>query len=221
MKKLIIPAAIILLVLSCGDSDPLGSSSSNDAEFYPLTIGNLWTYGRLGTITENGVITGTLTGSYTLEITGTETHSEGFDVFVQEHSITDTLIFGGPVILIDTTYSNYIRITDTGILGYPHLTDTDSSYTVPFPILDGAVWAFSEEPPMTGTILSMNVSATVSAGTFENCVEMQLTWISGGNTVSNTTDMARNVGKVRNVFVQSAGNMVTTINEDLESYTVD
>ena len=74
---------------------------------------------------------------------------------------------------------------------------------------------------MTGTILSTSMSVTVSAGTFDNCVEMQLTWVQGANTVSNTTDFARNVGKVRNVFVQSAGNMLTTITEDLESYTVN
>ena len=74
---------------------------------------------------------------------------------------------------------------------------------------------------MTATVLSTSANVTVSAGTFENCIEIQLTWIQGGNTVSNTTDSARNVGQVRNVFVQSAGNMVTTITQELESYSVN
>ena len=219
MKRLFIPAVIIILVLSCG-TDPTGSSPSTDAEFYPLTVGNQWVYGRIGTIMDGGALTGTITGSCTLEITGTETHSEGFDVFVQENEVTDTLVMGSMVMIIDTTFTDYLRITDSGLFGYPHLTDTDSSYTVPFPIVNGAVWNFSEEPPMTGTILSTTVDVTVSAGTFEDCVEMQLTWIQGGNTVSNTMDSARNVGKVRNVFIQSAGATVTTITEELESYTV-
>ncbi len=220
MKKLTISTAFILLILSCGTSDPTGSTPSSDAEFYPMTVGNQWVYGRTGTMIDGVALTGTITGSCTLEITGTETHSEGFDVFVQENAVTDTLVMGSLVMITDTTYTDYIRITDTGLYGYPHLTDTDSSYTIPFPIVNGAVWDFSEEPPMTGTILSTSVDVTVGAGTFEDCIEFQLTWIQGGNTVSNTTDSARNVGKVRNVFIQSAGTMVITITEELESYTV-
>ncbi|MEN8207770.1 MAG: hypothetical protein ABFR50_00815 [Candidatus Fermentibacteria bacterium] len=221
MKRLITTAAFILLVLSCGtSSDPIGPSPSTDAEFYPMTVGNQWVYSRIGTIMDGDSLTGTLTGSCTLEITGTETHSEGFDVFVQENAVTDTLVMGSMVMIIDTTYTDYLRITDTGLLGYPHLTDTDSSFTVPFPIVSGAVWNFSEEPPMTGTVLSTSVNVTVSAGTFEDCIEIQLTWIQGGNTVSNTMDSARNVGKVRNVFIQSTGAMITTITEELQSYSV-
>ncbi len=221
MKKLLIPAAFILLVLSCGtSSDPIGPSPSPDAEFYPLTVGNQWVYGRIGMIMDGDSLTGTLTGSCTLEITGTATHSEGFDVFVQENAVTDTLVLGSMVMIVDTIYTDYLRITDSGLFGYPHLTDTDSSYTVPFPIVNGAVWSFSEEPPMTGTVLSTSENVTVSAGTFEDCIEIQLTWIQGGNTVSNTMDSARNVGKVRNVFVQSTGAVITTITEELESYTV-
>ena len=220
MKNLIIAAVFILTVLSCGTSDPIGPSPSGDAEFYPMTVGNQWVYGRTGTVMDGGTLIGTRTGSCTLEITGTETHSEGFDVFVQENEVTDTLVMGSTVTIIDSTYTSYLRVTDDGLFGYPHLTDTDSSFIVPFPILNGAVWNFSEEPPMTGTILSTSVDVTVSAGTFENCIEMQLIWIQGGNTVSNTTDSARNVGKVRNVFVQSVGAVVTTITENLESYTV-
>ncbi|MCK5117249.1 MAG: hypothetical protein KAR44_11660, partial [Candidatus Aegiribacteria sp.] len=171
MKKLIIPAAFILLLLSCGTSNPIGPSPSSDAEFYPLSVGNQWVYGRIGIIMDGGALTGTITGSCTLEITGTATHSEGFDVFVQENEVTDTLVMGSQVMIIDTTYTDYLRITDSGLFGYPHLTDTDSSYTVPFPIVNGAVWDFSEEPPMTGMILSTNVDVTVSAGTFEDCIE--------------------------------------------------
>jgi hypothetical protein len=220
MKRLLISTAFILLVLSCGTSDPTGSTPSTDAEFYPLTVGNQWVYDRIGMIMDGDSLTGTLTGSCTLKITGTATHSEGFDVFVQENEVTDTLVMGSMIMIVDTTYISYLRVTDTGLFGYPHLTDTDSSFIIPFPIINGAVWNFSEEPPMTGTILSTNVDVTVGAGTFENCMELQLTWISGGNTVSNTTDSARNVGKVRNVFIQSVGAMVTTITDKLESYTV-
>ena len=220
MKKLIIPAALILLILSCGTSDPTGSTPSTDAEFFPLTVGNQWVYGRIGLIMDGDSLAGTLTGTSTLEITGTETHSEGFDVFVQENEVIDTLVMGSMVMIIDTTYTSYLRVTNSGLFGYPHLTDTDSSFTIPFPIVNGAVWSFSEEPPMTGTILSTSVDVTVSAGTFEDCMELQLTWISGGNTVSNTTDSAKNVGKVRNVFVQSTDAVITTITEELESYTV-
>lgn len=218
MKKLLLASAFILLILSCGN-DPIGPSSS-DAEFFPLTVGDQWVYGRTGVFMDGDSLTGALTGSSTLQITGTETHSEGFEVFVQESVVVDTLVMGSQVMIINTTNTDYLRVTESGMFGYPHLTDTDSSYTFPFPIVLGAVWVFSEDQSMTGTVLSTTADVTVSAGTFEDCLEFQFAWVNEGVTSSFIMDHARNVGKVRDVYVQTEGTKVFTITEDLESYSV-
>jgi hypothetical protein len=74
---------------------------------------------------------------------------------------------------------------------------------------------------MTGEILSLTETVNVPAGTFENCLEMRLTWVEAGNTVENVTDFAPNVGRVRNVFTQSYGSGVTTVTSVLMSYSLN
>ena len=102
------------------------------------------------------------------------------------------------------------------------LAGSDSVGFVPFPLEVGATWQFSDEPPMTGEILSLSETVTVPAGTFENCLEMKLTWVDpSGGTLINVTNFAPNVGRVRNVFTLSYGTMVTTVTSVLMSYSVN
>ncbi len=223
MKKLI--AAVIFLVVvtvfSCSSDDPAGSSTGDDSEYYPLSVGNVWVYGRSGSIAAGGVQIGTISGEIEVEITGTATHSEGFDVFIQEHSISDTTVIYSQTFITDSTFTEYMRTTDSGLFGYPHLTDTDSSFTVPFPLQEGATWTFSEEPPTTGEILSMSVVVAVMAGSFDECMEMRTVWNDSGMILTNTTDFAKNVGDVRNVFVLTADTMTTTVTNSLETYSLN
>jgi len=215
---------IILSIIACGDSDdPIGPSPGNDSEFYPLAVGNTWLYDCSGTINAGGIEVGTITGKTETEITGIETHSEGFDVYVQENTVTDTTVISGQTFITDSTFTDYIRITDSGFYGYPHLTDTDSSYMVPFPLESGSNWVFADEPPTTGEILTMSASVLTIAGYFENCMEMRTIWtdstISG--IVMNTSDFARNVGRVKNVLSITAGTATTTYVHELETYSLN
>jgi hypothetical protein len=212
----------LMVVLSCGDnSDPVGPTQNNDSEYYPLAIGNQWIYSRSGSIAAAGLQVGTVSGVAEIEITGTATHSEGFEVYVQENSITDTTVLYSQTYITDSTFTEYLRVTDSGLFGYPHLTDTDSSYTVPFPIQQGATWVFSDAPLTTGEILSLTESVTVPAGNFNDCMEMRLIWSDSGSTVTNTADFARNVGDIRNVFQLVYGALTTTVTNSLETYTVN
>lgn len=220
----ILSTALILTAFACGgSSDPVGPTPGNDSEFYPLAVGNTWTYDCSGTVSVSGVQMGTISGKTEVDITGTETHSGGFDVFVQVNTVCDTTEMGGQTFFTDSTFTEYIRITDSGLFGYRHLADTDSSFTVPFPLKNGATWTFSEEPPTTGEILSMSATVTVSAGTFENCMEMQMVWTDSttGGIVSNTADFARNVGRVRNVTTITEGTMLITNTNSLVTYSLN
>ncbi len=220
MKKIysVVIFLVAVTVSSCGSSDPIGPSSGGDSEYYPLSVGNVWMYDRSGSIASGGVQVGTVSGEIKLEITGTATHSEGFDVYVQEYSISDTTVINSQTFISDSTYTEYMRITDDGMYGYSNLTDTDSSFTVPFPLQAGATWTFSEEPPTTGEILSMSVAVTVMAGSFDNCMEMRTVWTDSGMVLTNTADFAKNVGNVRNEFVLTTATMIMTITNSLETY---
>jgi len=212
--------AVIMAAFSCGDGGPSGPTSGDDHEFYPLSVGNTWYYDRNGSISLNDVQIGTVSGEATIEISDTATHSEGFEVYVQDVQVSDTVTVYGQSTYMDSTFTEYLRLTDSGLYGYRHLTDTDSSFTVPFPLQAGNIWTFQQEPPTTGEILSVSESVTVPAGTFTECVEMQLIWIDSAMTVSNTADLARNVGEVRNEFVNTVGTYVTSITNSLVDYTL-
>ncbi len=220
----ILSTALILTAFACGGSNnPAGPTPGNDSEFYPLAVGNIWMYDCSGTISLSGVQMGTISGITEVEITGTETHSEGFDVFVQVNAVCDTTEMYGQTFVTDSTFTEYIRITDAGLYGYSNLTNTDSSFTVPFPLQDGATWTFAEEPPTTGEILSMSANVTVGAGSFENCMEMQTVWTDStmGGIVSNTADFARNVGRVSNVTTITEGTMLITYTNNLVTYSLN
>ncbi len=205
-------ALLLILVAACGD-DPFDPAQGDDSRFYPLAVGNIWNYSRIGTYNVDS-LSYTVTGASTVRITGTAEHSGGFQVFVEETMVADTI---QGLMVITNTDTSYIRVTDDGFFGYPELDSTDSSWTVPFPLVAGMIWPFSTEPSMTGEILSMTEDVTVPAGSYEDCAEMRTTWIEGGNVV-NTTDYAPNVGMVRNIYTQGAGQYNTSVTSRLTSF---
>lgn len=223
MKTLFITLSGLMLVFGCGDSgSPSGpEQGGGDAAYYPLAVGNQWVYDRSGQMTIAGIQMATINGMNVTDITGTVTHELGFDVYVQENAIDDTTEFVGETLIVDSTFTTYMRITDQGFYSYVSLFGSDSVGFVPFPLQVGATWQFSDDPPMTAEILSLTETVTVPAGTFENCLELRTTWIESGNTLENTTDFAPNVGRVRNVYVQSYETLVTTVTSDLMSYSVE
>lgn len=200
------------LFLACGD-DPFNPGQNDDSRYYPLAVGNTWSYTRFGTYNIDS-LSYTVVGSSTVSITGTAEHSGGFQVFVEETMVSDTI---QGLMVVESTDTSYIRVTDGGFFGYPDLSSADSSWTVPFPIIAGMVWAFRTEPAVTGEILSLTAEVSVPAGNFQDCLEMRTTWIEGGNVV-NTSDFAPDVGMVRNVYSQGAGGYTTEVTSRLSSY---
>lgn len=211
-------AAALVLAASCGDDDGgtgPGESGAGDSVYYPLAVGNTWEYDRSGTYNVDSVEYG-ISGEATVEITGTATHSQGWGVFVEVSTVSDTISGFSTNSAVCTVY---VWQDEDGMHGCPHLTDTDSCWTVPFPLVAGNTWTYATQPPTTGEVLSMDVDVTVPAGSFEECAEMRTMCLEQGN-YSNTTDYAENVGMVRNVFTQEAGVYNTTVDMTLESYQV-
>lgn len=213
---------ILVFIIGCGDNDtPAGPQSGTDSAYYPLAVGNQWVYNRSGSISVAGISLSTISGENVSDITGQISHGDGFQVYVQEYDMSDTIETAGQEVFLDSTFTTYMNITDAGVYSYVSLAGSDSVGFVPFPLQVGATWQFSEEPPMTGEILSLTETVNVPAGTFENCLEMRLIWVESGNTVENVTDFAPNVGRVRNVYTQSYGSMVTTVTSVLMSYSLN
>lgn len=221
MRKFLAFSALFL-IFGCGDSDsPSGpEQGGGDAAYYPLAVGNQWIYDRAGQMTISGVQMATVNGMNITDITGTITHELGFDVYVQETHMTDTTEFVGETLITDSTFTTYMRITDQGLYSYVNLFGADSAGFVPFPLEVGATWQFSDDPPMTAEILSMTETVNVPAGSFQNCLEVRMTWVEDGNTVQNDTYFAPNVGRVKNVYTQSYQTLVTTVTAELLSYSV-
>ena len=223
MKRFLCIASGLLLVFACGDGDsPSGpGQGGGDAAYYPLSVGNQWVYDRSGQMTAAGIPVAAISGMNVTDITGTVTHELGFDVYVQENAIDDTTVIYQDTLFIDSTFTTYMRITDEGFYSYVNLAGADSAGFVPFPLVVGATWQFSDDPPMTAEILSLSETVTVPAGSFENCLELRTTWIESGNTLENVTDFAPNVGRVRNVYTQSFEALVTTVTSELLSYSIE
>ncbi len=200
------------LFLACGD-DPFNPGQNDDSLFYPLAVGNTWSYARFGTYNIDS-LSYTIAGTSTVNITGTAEHSGGFQVFVEETMVSDTI---QGLMIVETADTIYVRVTSAGFFGYPGLSSTDSCRTVPFPLIAGMVWAFQTEPAVTGEILSLTADVSVPAGNFSDCMEMRTTWIEGGNVV-NTADFAPGVGMVRNVYSQGAGQYTTEVTSRLSSW---
>ncbi len=220
MKNAIILFAALLLVLITGCGDNVSAPVENDEEFYPLSVGNQWNYQRNGTIELSGVEIGTKTGASVTEITGTATHSENFEVFIQTTSTSDTTVMYSQTTYTEFLDTLYVRVTGEGFNAYQHLDDTDSMFVVPFPLLEGSTWQFCQAPSITAEIFSMNMDVTVPAGSFANCMEMQTTMPAGFGIVTTVADFARNVGRLNDVCTISVNNIITTVSEELISYTV-
>lgn len=206
--------SVFVLLISCGDSGgPFDPGQGNDARFFPLAVGNTWEYTRYGTYNiENKSYT--VTGASVVSIIGIAAHSGGFDVFIEESAVNDTIM---GLMIQSTVDTCYIRLASNGFHGYPSLASTDSSWVVPFPLIAGMVWPFSTNPPMTGELLSMDETVTVPAGTFQNCFEMRTLWIEGGNLTSNSS-FAPNVGLVKNVYSQGVEQISVNITSRLSDY---
>lgn len=221
MKKIFLLFAAFTLVLATGCGDDASGPDESDEDFYPLSVGNQWNYDRNGTIKISGASVGTITGASVTEITGTDTHTENFDVFVQVTSTSDTTVMYGQTTYADFLDTLFVRVTTEGFFAYQHLDDTDSMFVVPFPLYEGSTWQFCQAPPITAEILSMDVDVTVPAGSFESCMEMQTTMLAGLDIVTTAADFARNVGRLNDVCTITADIILTTVTEELISFTVN
>lgn len=171
MKKLLMLAGVMLLVIGCGDG--------GGSEYYPLTVGSTWDYRAIVTMTMYlpDTVTTVDTTTVSTEITEETTLDNGTEV-VEQMTITDM----GTI--VDTSYS-YLRDTGDELLMYSDKADTTADTAAVYPLEAGKTWIMEGD---TVEVIGEE-SVTVPAGT----------WTCWHLTYGDDMDMylAANVGLVR------------------------
>jgi hypothetical protein len=191
--KLLLVMLASLIVVACGGGG--GSSGSNAGAtvttgtaaqyFTKKTVGNTWTLFGSGTTTVTGQPT--ITNTYQ-EVTTTTASTGG----VVTYAITDSSngVPSPSRVLIE-------QIDATGAL-----TSTDSTTTyleLPATFTVGTSWVSTPADPATGQsattdkIVAFNVTHTVPAGTFTDCLQINETWTrtNAGVTTTHTSTAYR------------------------------
>ena len=174
MKKFIPVACILFLVFACGD-DSSGPAGSN-RNYLPIAVGNYWNFDIEG----DGLLNSfeiTVGGDASFEVTGTEIHDSGFDVYELDSEMEMIIYLTG--VPIDTTTevtTQYLHVTDDEINRYESLSDTTAYLCYELPIETGNVWyPGSDDPTGRFEVLSLTASAIVPFGNYSNCAEIEYT----------------------------------------------
>ncbi|MGB9720643.1 MAG: hypothetical protein ACPL28_04070 [bacterium] len=148
MKKLIVLAPVILFLISCG---------GGEKDYWPLTVGNVWNYQMIATITAPDT---TFADSSTMkwEVTGETTldnNTAVFEVVNSGEGYADT---------------SYYQKTDNYLFIYEAKADDVPDTVLALPIEEGGTWTVHKDSLYTETMRVMSKeTVTVPAGTYDDC----------------------------------------------------
>ena len=179
MKTVIFPLIILLIsvLISCGNSSTGPSGPTGAGQYYPLTIGNTWDLQLNGTFTSDSLPLEEISGEISWIITDDTTHSEDFLLFNwQETSIMEISISGQTIFTDTLIFVNYVTEVDSVIRAYNSPSASIYRIWMKYPIAVGDWWYSDPEfPSRIMTVLSVDTSITVPAGSFNECVYIQQT----------------------------------------------
>jgi hypothetical protein len=204
---LVLITGAILLLSGCSKDDSTGGgifgppqNGGTAGDYYPLKIGDTWTYQWTAWTTAAD----TATGTYTVSLVDTATAFNSYLAY--QYQVTGGT--GGWFVIMH------------GQLRLYGGTNTPTDSTVYYlwlaePIQVGTSW-YIHQPVQTDTsqfqIAAINASATVPAGTFSNCVQINL-------AAAETDWFAPSVGWVKSTYTWNGG---TNHEEDiLTSYHLE
>ncbi len=179
MKTLIfmLITILILVMISCGNSSTGPSGSTGGEQYYPLTTGNTWDLQLSGTFTFDSLPLQEISGEISWIITGDTTHSEGFQLFNWQETSIREISIGGQTISTDTLiFVNYVAEVDSVIRAYHSPSSSIYRIWMKYPLAIGDWWYSDPDfPSRIMTVLSVDTSITVPAGSFNECVYIQQT----------------------------------------------
>jgi hypothetical protein len=219
MKRL--PIAAVLILMACGDLDH-GPSGPGSNDYYPFEVGNSWTFTRFGTGTTHGQPY-TLTGSRTVLVRRSLTHSSGFPLVEVRTFGSDTTVVDTTVTVVDIDETEYISETEEAITAYADSAAPEALWTIPIPLYVGNTWQYSTGPqPVSGKVISLNASITVPAGFFGNLMILEMTWSDSLSTGTMDMYFAPGVGLVADELTVEDDSLGVTdqVSSQLSEYTV-
>ena len=180
MKTAIFPLIILLIsvLISCGNGSTGPSGPIGAVQFYPLTIGNTWDLQLNGIFTADSLPLQEISGEISWIITDDTTHSEGFQLFNWQETSIREISIGGQTISTDTLiFVNYVAEVDSVIRAYDSPSVSIYRIWMKYPLAVGDWWWYSdpEFPSRIMTVLSVDTSITVPAGSFNECVYIRQT----------------------------------------------
>lgn len=208
MKKLTVLAALVLLmVVGCGKK----------ADYYPLTVGNIWNYTTTTTVTNTDTTVmhdTTYTSTSKSEITAEVTLGNGDAGFE---------VVGTSGTFVDTSYASE---KDNCVLGYDSLADTDPDTLLVTPVEEGTTWiAYSDSTGNVKVTITEKVSGiVVPAGTYDDVWKGMAISTFGAYVDTSYGWMAPNIGDIKheatNISVILTDTMTTTVTTELQNVTI-
>jgi hypothetical protein len=188
--------AAAAIFCACGDSPGIGDFT--DADYFPFTAANAWTYERFGQVDTLG-LTYSFSGAAMVSVSGVEEQPYG-DLIQLFTAGTDTL-FGEGVdsIFIPLGGTSFARMNDQGVWMYTDSLMTDSVQVAQFPLAVGDTWLYSADPEATAEVIAMDEVVSVPDGEFDDVLHIRITQ---GDLVSIVEDdyYAPGIGNIMNTM---------------------
>jgi hypothetical protein len=207
MKKLTVLAVLaLLLVVGCGKK----------ADYYPLTVGNIWNYTTTTTVTHTDTLYNdtTITSTSKSEIVAEATLDNGDAAF----EIVNT---SGT--FVDTSYASE---KEGCVLGYDDKADTKPDTLLVTPVEEGTTWiAYSDSTGSVKVTITEKVSGiVVPAGTYDDVWKGMAISTFGAYVDTSYGWIAPNIGDIKreqtNITVILTDTMTTTSTTELQTVTI-
>jgi len=205
MKRLLLLVPCLALLAGCGDSP--GGGDITDQDYFPFAVPDSWQYQRTGQVDTLGV-TYSFSGNHVLTVSAV-TDQGGWDLVELGGAGSDTL-FGEGVdsIVVPLAGLSYVGMDDSGVWAYSDSTLSDSTIIAQFPLVVGATWTAHADPEAIAEVISMDASATVPDGTFEDVLHIRITMEDVVGQMVTDYWFAPGVGNVETGIVVTAGSVV-------------
>ena len=129
MKRLLLLIPVIAII---------GCGLFGGADYYPLAVGNIWTYAGMVTVTTNNVTDTTSKMFVTMNITANDQTIGGNKVFTS--TSRDSIVTFNPDTFNVGTDTSYLREADDAILTYASLTDSTPDTTLMTDLKANKTW---------------------------------------------------------------------------------
>lgn len=208
MKKLTVLAALVLLlVIGCGKK----------ADYYPLTVGNIWNYTTTTTVTNTDtsvVHDTTYTSTSKSEITADITLGNGdagFEVVGTYGTIVDT---------------SYVSEKDDFVFGWDSLADTTPDTLLVSPLEENKSWTVTSDT--TGSlkivVLEKVSGVVVPAATYDDVWKEAMIMTYGTIVDTSYGYMAPNIGQIKTEYTAKTviltDTMTTSVKTELQTVTI-